>query len=119
MIKRVLPVLLVLLLSCSGTTVPSGVMAPEALCPVVKDIMLTDEYISNSLLKDSSLNIKKKRSELYEEVFALHKTTRKDFYASFKYYQEHPDLQKILFDSLSESLKRREVNNKVPVTIDK
>jgi hypothetical protein len=110
MIRSLVVALTLSLISCSGGSVPSGMLEPSKMYPLVKDIMLTDEYINNFLLKeDTTLNIKKKRSEMYERVFALHNTNKDQFYKSFTYYQEHPDLQKVLFDSLSEAIKPKVV----------
>ena len=110
--KKYFPVIILLFLSCSGSSVPSELLEPQKMYPVVKDIMIADEYINNTLSNDSTINVKKKRSELYEQIFVLHKTDRKQFYKTFKYYQEHPDIQKILFDSLSEGFKKKEIPKK-------
>ena len=38
--------------------------------------------------------------KLYEEVFRLHKVSREEFRNSFQFYQDHPDITRVLFDSL-------------------
>ena len=104
---RVLALLLVfVVVSCSSRPVPTGVIAPDEMQEVVHDLIQVNEYINNFLLKDTTINIKKKRSILYEQVFLLHKTNRKDFFSSFNYYKQHPDLQKSLFDSLYNKLSK-------------
>jgi hypothetical protein len=95
------------LTACSSNPVPKGIIAPEKMEKIVYDIMQTDEYINSFLYKDTTLDIKKERSIYYEKVFKLHNTNRKEFYTSFKYYRQHPDIQKILFDSLHESVKKK------------
>jgi hypothetical protein len=37
---------------------------------------------------------------LYEQVFAVHKITKKQFYDSYHYYEAHPVAYKELVDSL-------------------
>ncbi|MDQ6814994.1 MAG: DUF4296 domain-containing protein [Bacteroidota bacterium] len=81
---------------------------------VVYDLIRVDEFINNFVLKDSTVNIKNKRSILYEQVFKVNNTTRKEFYTSYKYYQQHPDIQKGLFDSLYESLNRKKLDTVIP-----
>jgi len=92
--------LLFLFTACSQKPVPEGILAPAEMEKVVYDILKADEYINNFVSKDTTVNIKMKRSIIYEQVFKLHNTNRKDFFTSYKYYQEHPDIQKALFDSL-------------------
>lgn len=89
-----------LFFSCSSGSVPRGILPPEKMEKVVYDLMQIDEYLNTFVIKDSSVNIKEKRSIFYDQVFNLNNTSRKDFYSSYKYYQQHPDKQKILFDSL-------------------
>lgn len=92
--------------ACSFSPVPKGILPPDKMQKVVYDLIRIDEFISNFVVKDSTVDIKKKRSILYEQVFKVHNTTRKEFYASYKYYQQHPDIQKGLFDSLYEDINR-------------
>ncbi|MEJ7683446.1 MAG: DUF4296 domain-containing protein [Segetibacter sp.] len=94
-------------IGCSPNPVPKEILSPEKMEKVVYDLMQVDEYINNFVVKDSSVDIKKKRSIFYEQVFKLHNTNRKEFYTSYKYYQQHPDIQKVLFDSLYAKAGRR------------
>lgn len=95
---------------CSSGPVPNNVLQPEKMQQVVYDLFRADEFVSNFVSKDSTADLKKKRSILYEQVFKLHNTTRKDFYASYRYYQQHPDVQKALFDSLNERLNHTKID---------
>lgn len=99
--------LLLILAACSSSPVPRGILPPDKMQKVVYDLIRIDEFLNNFVFKDTTIDIKKKRSTLYEQAFKVHNTTRKQFYSSYKYYQEHPDLQKDLFDSLHESLNRK------------
>ncbi len=93
--------------SCSQNPLPKDILAVDEMEKVVYDLMQADEYLNNFVIKDSSVDIKKKRSIFYAQIFKLHNTSRKEFYTSYKYYQQHPDLQKTLFDSLSAKAGRR------------
>jgi hypothetical protein len=99
--------------ACSKSPVPKGVLEPEEMEKVVYDLMQADEYINTYLAADTTVNKKERRSLYYEQIFKLHNTTRKDFYSSYKYYQQHPLIHKALFDSLTNKLSREKKNNKV------
>lgn len=90
----------VIFFACSHSDVPKGILASDKMEKVVYDLLKVDEYLNNFVIKDTTVNIKMKRSIFYEQVFALHNTNRKEFYTSYRYYQQHPDIQKKLFDSL-------------------
>lgn len=97
-------------IACSNHPVPKGILEPAKMENVVYDLLKVDEYLSN-FFKDTTVNIKLKRSILYEQVFKLNSTNRKEFYTSYRYYQQHPDIQKSLFDSIS----ARSGRSKTPV----
>lgn len=98
--KAVYIYLLFAFASCSQKPVPEGILAPYEMKKIVYDILKADEYVNNFVSKDTAVNVKMKRSIIYGQVFTLHNTNMKEFYTSYKYYQEHPDIQKALFDSL-------------------
>jgi hypothetical protein len=68
---------------------------------VVWDMMKADEWFVQTSIKDTLHLRKKENIQLYEEVFSIHKTSRKQFYNSYKYYQGHPDKFKVLMDSIT------------------
>lgn len=104
---RPIVLLVVILAGCSSGPVPRGVLPPDRMQKIVYDLIRIDEFMNNFVIKDSAIDAKKKRSSLYDEVFKVNNTNRKEFYSSYKYYQEHPDVQKEVFDSLHESLNRK------------
>ena len=107
-ISIVAVLLLLFLVACSYSPVPGGILPPNKMYSAVKDIMEVDEFINGYVMKDSAINLKERRSSLYEQVFALHQTDRKQFFTSYTYYQQHPPLLKQLFDSLAVGLKKAE-----------
>lgn len=112
--KKLLTTLIVVFVGCSQSPVPKGILLPNEMQKVVYDILRVDDYVVNTISRDTTVNIKKQRSIYYEEVFKLHNTNRKQFYASYKYYQQHPDLQKTLYDSISaEASKETDVKPRV------
>lgn len=101
--------LVFIFICCSKSPVPKDILGLNKMQKVVYELMQVDEYLNNFVVKDSSTDIKKKRSIYYEQVFKLNNTNRKEFYTSYKYYQQHPDMQKVLFDSLSAKADRRKI----------
>jgi hypothetical protein len=90
-----------LLFSCTANTIPSGILPPEKMKVIIFDLVRIDEYAGNYLTRDSTIKIQDKRLELYTKVFALHHTTKDEFYKSYRFYEQHPDKQKLVFDSLA------------------
>ena len=79
---------------------PKGILPADKMEKVIYDLLKIDEYISTYVAKDTTADIKMKRSIYYEQVFKLHNTNRKAFFTSYTFYQQHPDIQKNLFDSV-------------------
>jgi hypothetical protein len=68
---------------------------------VIFDLLRADELINNSIVRDTSVSRDSIATQLYEQIFSIHKVDKKKFYDSYRYYQAHPDLNKVLFDSLN------------------
>lgn len=112
--KKALFLWFTLLVGCSSGPVPKGILKAGQMRKVVYDLMQVEEYVTNFAVKDSAIDIKKQRSIFYEQVFKLHNTSRKEFYTSYTYYQQHPDLQKVLYDSLyNQANKRKPVPSRI------
>ncbi len=110
--------LLSLLVACSSNNgLPSYAIAPKQMKLIVWDLMRADEIIANYYSKDT-VAAKQKRIELYNQAFLLNNTTKEAFYKSYAAYQQHPDLQKDLFDSVFvQSQKRDEIKTKIVDTL--
>lgn len=80
---------------------PDKKIIPEVkMSRVLWDMIEVDELATSRLLKDTTKNPKKERIKLYQKVFNLHDITEKQFSNSFAYYSSHPDMMKVLFDTL-------------------
>jgi hypothetical protein len=87
--------------SCSQKQViPVDILAPVKMQAVLWDMLRADEYVSNYKRKDTVTSLKDKSTGLYDEVFRIHKITRSQFEKSINFYNLHPDLFKIVIDSL-------------------
>lgn len=98
--RLILGSLMLILVSCSGEKIPSGIIAPVNMKKIMFDLMKADNYVNNYVLKDTTLTSKQQHFKYYQQVFTIHKTDKKTFYNSLTYYQQHPDINKALFDSI-------------------
>ncbi len=105
---------------CSDNSIPGDVIPPEKMKMIVYDLLRADEAAIRVKL-DSSINTYTNRTlVMYNNVFAVHKISRDEFYKSYKYYEEHPDLNKALMDSVSTFANREKMNqyNRPPIKTD-
>ncbi len=108
-------VLLVLTLASCSSSLPEGILPPEKMTKIVGEMIQVDEYINNFLQRDTA--VKKKRSIYYEQVFRLNKVSRQDFYKTITYYEQHPDIQKTMFDSLYKITDERPIEPPHPMPL--
>lgn len=120
--RKCLPVLsFILLMACSQSKVPSGILPPEKMKPLLFDMMRADELVTGYVLRDTSLKAKQEHQKMYEQVFAIHKTSKTEFYKSLKFYQQHPNINKVLFDSLLSFANRKKeklARERQPVNVE-
>lgn len=95
--SRLFMVLVVVLFACKGNKPPIPV---NTMKYIMFDITVADEYFLNKLGTDT--NYKKQNPQptiLYNEVFAKHKLSQKEFYSALSFYQNNPEQMKELLDS--------------------
>jgi hypothetical protein len=90
---------IVFLAGCNGGT-PKNVLPVNTMKVVMFDMLKADEWYARKLVGDTLMLKVKEDIPLYEQVFAVHKITKKQFYDSYHYYEAHPVAYKELVDSL-------------------
>jgi len=99
--------MLVFFFSCSpGNGVPSGIIARPKMDTILWQLMQTDEYTSDAFSRDTTKNLTTERIKRYRQIFALNQTSKEEFERSYKYYMAHPDITKVMFDSISSRANR-------------
>jgi tRNA/tmRNA/rRNA uracil-C5-methylase (TrmA/RlmC/RlmD family) len=88
-------------LACNKKSKDNQVLPINSMKLIMWDMMKADEWFVQTTIKDTQHLRKKENIELYEQVFAIHNTSRKQFYNTYKFYQTHPDQLKILIDSIT------------------
>lgn len=89
-----------LLWGCTNRHPEKTILPREQMSRVLWDMIQVDELATSQLSKDTTKVAKQERIQLYQKVFQLHKITKEQFSKSFKYYSSHPDLMKVMFDTL-------------------
>jgi hypothetical protein len=94
---------LFLMISCiNKDKIPSGVIVRDSMPGILWDVIVADQFSKQFILKDSAkINTRLETMKLYQQVFQVHHITRDEFQKSYQFYIAHPDLMKIIFDSLS------------------
>ena len=86
--------------------VPKDVIPQNQMRKIMWDLMRADAYVTDFIMKDSTLNRKAESAKLYEKIFEIHSTTGENFKKSLAFYQSRPDLFKAISDSLRVDEKR-------------
>jgi len=104
-----------LLVSCSSDDeVPRDIIPIPQMKFIMFDVITAQEAAGLTFTKDTTA-LKQKTFELYQQVFAIYKISRGDFFKSFHYYEANPDKIKVLYDSLTAyaNRKRQELYQKL------
>ena len=97
---------LLFLFSCTKKTqVPKDVLPPAQMEKLVLDLMEADELVLRKSI-DSTASDSFNRGVVYTAVFNQHKISKEDFRKSFSYYESHPELLKIVLDSIQSEVQK-------------
>ena len=92
---------LVLINSCSSKSkLPAGVLKPDKMRAVLWDIIKADVFTAEFIKKDSSKNAAAENLKLQQQIFAIHKISKADFYRSYDYYKANTEIFKKVMDSM-------------------
>ena len=107
----------IFLAGCTNTTqVPGDILSKNKMEVILWDMLQAERFNSLFQIKDSaSKNIELEKFKLYEQVFAIHKTSKDEFIKSYKYYLSRPDMAKVMFDSITAKAERLKADNYRPV----
>ena len=90
-----------LLASCGGRgRVPAGIISTAAMETIIWQLIQADEYVTTVVAKDTARKSNPERMLRYQQVFELNKTSEAEFKKSYQFYMEHPDITKVMFDSI-------------------
>jgi hypothetical protein len=92
--------LVICLLALACTSSPKNVLPVNTMKVVMFDMLKADDWYARIIVGDTLMQKVKEDIPLYEQVFAVHKLTKKQFFDSYHYYESHPVAYKELVDSL-------------------
>jgi hypothetical protein len=90
---------------------PAGVLKPEKMQAVLWDVIKADAFTTEFIKRDSSKNAAVENLKLQQQIFAIHKITRADFYGSYDYYKENTVGFKKIIDSMVAQAERNRNSN--------
>ncbi len=94
-------IFLTMFFSCGKSKIPpSTVIQPKEMQSILWDVMRAETLASEIGHKDSSVDVAIETKALSQKVFVIHKTDSASFNKSYNWYLKHPDVLKIIFDSL-------------------
>ena len=92
---------LLIMISCSEKqeVIPKDVLPPQQMEAVFWDYLQADAYGAllqfDTVKEDTVLNL-----QMQEVIFKHHKTSKEQFYRSYKYYIGRPKLMEVIIDSM-------------------
>jgi len=107
MMKRLFVLFFLVVASCTekDTEIPKDVLPINKMKVVVWDLIQAGNYASS--LTEKNASIKNINTVYLSETLKLHNISKADFFKSFNFYQSHPVLNKVLFDSVSSYAQRQ------------
>ena len=93
-------IVLLFFYSCAKKTgVPKNILPPDKMEKVLMDLLKADDLISRKSA-DSMFNDSFSKEVIYTAIFTQHKINKEEFKKSFSYYESHPEILKIVLDSI-------------------
>ncbi len=111
---------LALLTSCGNDKdkLPAGILKPAKMQAVLWDVIKADVFTTGFIKTDSAKNATAENLKLQQQVFAIHKVTRADFYSSYDYYKKDPVAFKKIMDSMVTQAERTKLIKTQPLQIE-
>jgi ribosomal protein L22 len=92
---------LTIISSCGNKDkLPTGILKPAKMEAVLWDVIKADVFTTEFIKKDSSKNAAAENLKLQQQIFAIHKISKADFYKSYDYYKSNTEVFKKVMDSM-------------------
>jgi hypothetical protein len=91
----------IFIFSCySVDKAPDNIIKPKEMKNILWDVMRAQTLAQQTSLKDSSIDMAIETKFLSQKIFEIHQTDSTHFVESYNWYVKHPDVLKLIFDSL-------------------
>ena len=98
---------LIVLNSCGNKDeIPRGILKPDKMQTVLWDVIKADVFTTEFIKNDTTKNAAVENLKLQQQIFAIHKISKADFYNSYDYYQTNTTVFKTMLDSLIKKMGR-------------
>ena len=85
---------------------PEDILPKEKMGNILIDIHLAE--LSIQVVSSPEDSLKKAISHYYDTIFKIHHITDEDFFKSFNYYLQHPDLMDEIYQEMIIEMSKRE-----------
>jgi hypothetical protein len=90
-----------ILFSCSGKNkIPPEIIQQKEMQNILWDVIRAQALSAEMARKDSTINEVAETKILTQKVFEIHHTTSSAFDQSYSWYTGHPEMMRIIFDSM-------------------
>lgn len=89
-------------------------LSTDKMKVIIWQLMQVDEYYTRASLIDSTMKLKHKNIQFYQQVFDLNKVSSQQFYSTIDYLQKHPIEFKVVMDSVTAFSKREKMPTVTP-----
>jgi hypothetical protein len=91
----------VFLLSCTTKSKePTGILKPDKMQAVLWDVLRAQAFTVEFIKKDTTKNDVEENLKLQQEIFAIHRISKEEFYRSFEYYKTNSGPMKAIMDTI-------------------
>ena len=112
--RKLFLILLILsfVFACSNKNdLPDGILPRPKMQEVMWDMVRAGEFLNSFVFsRDSVIDKPALSQQWYRKIYQVHKISKTVFDKSYRYYQDHPLLMKIILDTLS----KKQVPFKIP-----
>ena len=110
---------LVLITACNDKDkMPDGILKPDKMQAVLWDVIKADAFTTEFIKSDTTKNAAAENLKLQQQIFAIHKITKDDFYTSYDYYKLNTPLFKKILDSMIVMAEKKK-NIKLQTAVEK
>ena len=100
-VKILTLILTVFLFSCGNkNSISSEILKPAKMQTVLWDVLRADAFAFDFIKKDSTKIPEQELVKLQQQIFAVHKVSKEQFYKSYEYYKTHPEIMQPMLDSI-------------------
>ena len=88
-------------------SIPSSVLPAEEMEKILFEANMAEEFVNSYVMRDRSKNKETEIRKEYAKIFFMHGITEEQFKKSYDFYRSHPDIYKVLMDSLDAKSQRK------------